>query len=120
MKNPRFCSTGAFLTLCVCVLTFAGLCFSQNQIRFLGYSTYEPQFQLTSPPDTVVSAAVNSTGQLCVGSLTQIIQLTSTGSLAYEKSVSYPAFVDNLATAIDAAGDCYVAANSLSPADLSL
>lgn len=85
----------------LCILALSVLCSGQSpQSRYLAYSTYNPQ------PNTASSAAVNSTGELCVGSTTELYQLRADGSLAYDKSITS---IDYAAIAIDASGNCYIA-----------
>jgi hypothetical protein len=107
-----FAPSSRCLPAVVALVLLAGAALGQSpQNRYLAYSTYNPQPGVTS------IAAVNSAGELCVGSSVELYRLHSDGSLVYDKGLPNPNF---RTVAIDAAGNCYIATDSLSQVPMTV
>jgi len=86
--------------LCLCVLAFTATCLSQGgQSRHLAYSTYNVK------SGDITLSAVNTAGEICVASESELYRLNADGSLIYKEPVQAPHLT---AIATDSVGNCYL------------
>ncbi len=104
MATPRRCRAFYSILLAMSLVGLDVTCLAgTGQSRYLAYSTYNLQ------PGDITFAAVNSVGELCVSSSTQLFKLHSDGSVAYKKTVAAESLT---AVSADMAGNCYFSTRS--------